>query len=78
MIKVDVKENNKEITFPVLMQSCTNGNICLFNSPTTCILLQKGASSNLVPFSYQEGMIEASDSTVWEKYDGTITLSNQI
>ena len=74
-MKIEVKENEQKcevLKFPVLMKNISGGSIVFFTSLTTGMKIQ-GEDVG----SYRVDWLNADDTTVWEKLNGSVTLTNE-
>ena len=79
MIEVNVKEEAKtvdKIDFPVLMKSKTLNQIVLFTGEREGTCLKIG-ESNLKIGEYSIHWFSCYNKSIWEKYEGEITLKNK-
>ena len=79
MIEVTVKEEEKtveKIDFPVLMKSINSGQIVLFTSKHRGCRLH-GGDENMDIGWYAERWESCYDNSIWQKYEGEITLKNK-
>ena len=74
-MKVEVKDKVSAIAYPCLMKSKNNGQVVLFTSIESGIVIQKNNSCNK-EFEYIDVFKDLHDSDVWVKFDGEITLKN--
>lgn len=68
-ISINKKESD-DLSFPVVMEHVKDGHLVLFTEPTTGILLDNS-------FTSVTTWIEHTDTEVWKKFKGTVTLSNE-
>ena len=79
MIEVNVKEDVKtvdKIEFPVLMRSRNLNQIVLFTEEHEGTCLKIG-SSTLFVGQHHCNLASCYDNSIWQKYEGEITLKNK-
>jgi hypothetical protein len=70
-IKAKSKIKNREIKYPIIMESTQNGDIVMFLSPSSARSI-----ATISPFGTYNDSNITIDSSFWVKFEGTIELSN--
>ena len=79
MIEVIVKKEEKtveKIEFPVLMKRIETGEIVLFTSWREGVVILDKSEIRRIGFT-SSCFSQCTDGSVWEKYEGEITLKNK-
>lgn len=76
-MKVNIKDQKQELTFPVLMKMVDSDRVVvvLFTDLTTGVCLMD-SNNYFDPCFTSSNWIQCTDKEHWEKYEGTIELSN--